>query len=355
MFGQVHCPESLSGEELDRYLELGWFRMGQTIFTTNFLNFKGEMYSAIWLRAVLSQLDMKDLRRRMSRNDKLFRTEIRPASISLENEILFSKYRNSIPFEASPSLEHLLFGRYQYNIFQTMQVDVYDGDLLIGCGFFDLGKQSAEGISSFYDPAYKKYSIGKYLIMQKLNYCVTEGYQYFYPGYFVPGYPAFDYKLDIGKESLEFLDLSKDEWCPLPVFNPEKTALSVMQQKLHEFEKHAQAQGIEVSFFNYEYFYVNQLPELRGAELFDYPVFIIINEKSDDDLVSLVGYDVRDQRYHYMQCRSVWTSDQAPASEKFYAAQLLKLHLPLFHSDNAADVAAFILSEPSHSTLRFGS
>ena len=55
MLAQVHFPQSLSGEELDRYLAEGWFRMGQTIFTTNFLNFKQKFYSAIWLRIRLDE------------------------------------------------------------------------------------------------------------------------------------------------------------------------------------------------------------------------------------------------------------------------------------------------------------
>jgi leucyl-tRNA---protein transferase len=46
MFAQVHSPESLHPVELDRYLDNGWFRMGQTIFTTNFLNFNNELFSA---------------------------------------------------------------------------------------------------------------------------------------------------------------------------------------------------------------------------------------------------------------------------------------------------------------------
>ena len=51
MLVELHNPiDSLNGEELDKYLERGWFRMGQTIFTTNFLKFNGLIYSVIWLR-----------------------------------------------------------------------------------------------------------------------------------------------------------------------------------------------------------------------------------------------------------------------------------------------------------------
>ena len=53
MFAQAHNPEKLTLTELDTYLERGWFRMGQSIFTTNFIRFKSNVYSTIWLRVVL--------------------------------------------------------------------------------------------------------------------------------------------------------------------------------------------------------------------------------------------------------------------------------------------------------------
>jgi arginine-tRNA-protein transferase len=39
MFADKHYPENLNLWELDQYLEKGWYRMGQVIFTTHFLFF----------------------------------------------------------------------------------------------------------------------------------------------------------------------------------------------------------------------------------------------------------------------------------------------------------------------------
>ena len=80
-------------------------------------------------------------------------------------------------------------------IYNTHEINLFDGEKLIAVGYFDIGTRSAAGISSFYDPSYKKYSLGKYLIYLKMEYCQKMGFEYFYPGYFVPGYKAFDYKL----------------------------------------------------------------------------------------------------------------------------------------------------------------
>src|SRR5688572_27360273 len=101
MYGQVHSPETLSGDELDAYLEMGWFRMGQTIFTTNFLSFKNQFYSAIWLRVVLPRFSAEKTQQKLAKKNAGFATEIIPAHISAEKEALFAKYKSSVPFEAS--------------------------------------------------------------------------------------------------------------------------------------------------------------------------------------------------------------------------------------------------------------
>ncbi|MGN6801659.1 MAG: GNAT family N-acetyltransferase, partial [Ginsengibacter sp.] len=108
-----------------------------------------------------------------------------------------------------------MIGDSHYMIFNFLVFNIYDEVKLIGAGVFVLGKKSAAGISSFYDPEYKRCSIGRYLIYKKIEFCKQNGFDFFYPGYFVPGIRAFDYKLDIGKESIEFYDMDKDQWKPL--------------------------------------------------------------------------------------------------------------------------------------------
>ena len=187
MFAQVHCPELLSPDALDQYLERGWFRMGQTIFTTNFLNFKSHFYSAIWLRIPLPEFTTDKTQQKIFKKNKSFRVQIQQASITPEKEALFSIYRKSIPFEASASLHTLLFGKASHNIYNTYEINIFDNDTLIAAGFFDLGRNSAAGISSFYNPAYKKYTLGKYLIYLKIEYCKKIGSAIFLSRLFCAG------------------------------------------------------------------------------------------------------------------------------------------------------------------------
>jgi len=345
MLAQVHIPETLTARELDQYLEGGWFRMGQTIFTTNFLNFKERFYSALWLRIVLDRFLIDKTHQNLIKRNAAFKIEIKEASITPEKEELYVRYKQGISFDASPSLQHLLFGKTDQatSIYNTREINIYDGDKLIATGFFDLGTSSAAGISSFYDPAYKKYSLGKYLIYQKINYCKELGLQYFYPGYFVPGYSFFDYKLTIGKPALEYLRLTSQQWFSIHNFSIEFIPFQVMNDKLDELQQLLVQMKVESKLLSYAYFDANLVPELREAGLFDSPLFLYpVSAEMDSIHPVIVIFDVLDQQYHLVQCLSVWTSDSPNGIPEIYSSHLLKVEYELFSTKASGEMAAIL-------------
>src|SRR6478609_11159363 len=153
MFAQVHTPDTLLPSHLDSYLERGWFRMGQTIFTTNFLHVKEELHSTIWLRILLNDYKPDTTQEKLFKKNAGFQTMIGPPQVNEEKENLYSAYKQSVPFRASDSLRQLLYsGKADDNsIYHTLEITIRDNGRLIACGFFDLGKTSAQGIVSFYD------------------------------------------------------------------------------------------------------------------------------------------------------------------------------------------------------------
>lgn len=342
MFAEVHCPRVLHSDELDQYLARGWFRMGQTIFTTNFLNFRNNFYSSVWLRISLPAYIPDKMEQKLLKKNARFRTEIRQASITPEKEHLFAAYKKNISFEASTSLNTLLYGKADYNIYSTSEMNLYDHDKLIAVGFFDIGQTSASGISSFYDPAYKKYSLGKYLIYLKINYCRKMGLQYFYPGYFVPGYALFDYKLEIGKPALQYLEFPSLEWKPLHNFRLMNSPLHVMQEKLRGLQATLAKSGVESRLLKYEFFDANLIPELEGIVLFDFPIFLTCTGLSEE---MPIVYDVRDAQFHLVRCKSVWASTTASDSQEIYSSHVFKFDHGLFSNEHPQAMASMILRE----------
>jgi arginine-tRNA-protein transferase len=329
MFAQVHYPKSLHPSELDDYLSLGWFRMGQSIFTTNFLHFKNRYYSAVWLRVSLHDFAPDKVQLKAKKTNAHFKVTVRPAFVTSEKEALFARYRKSVSFEASASLEQLLYGKSTENIYKTLEVNIFDGDKLIGVGFFDVGDKSAAGISSFYDPDYKKYTLGKYLILLKMEFCKKLNLDYFYPGYFVPGYPSFDYKLQLSKNTLEFFNMASEQWLHIKEFSREDIAIEVICEKLHVIAQLLQQRNIPLQMYKYEFFDANLVPDLSGLELFDYPVFLFCY-LNQDEIQPMIVYDVINHQYHLLKCKSVWPSKLQNEADDVFCAHLLKIEETLF-------------------------
>src|SRR5689334_21636891 len=108
MFAKLISPPVLSPDSLDEYLARGWFRMGQSIFTTHFLCFKHQFYSALWLRIDLTHTSDDTNFKKLQKLNKNLRVEFRVAYITEEKEALFSRYKESITFDTSESIQHLL-------------------------------------------------------------------------------------------------------------------------------------------------------------------------------------------------------------------------------------------------------
>lgn len=228
MFETIEYPQELTGEELDTYLAKGWYRMGQSIFTTDYVMFEHRVYRAIWLRHELKNYSGGKSYEKLKKRNQHFEVELKPAEITLEQEALFKKYRKAMHFDPAPSLQQLLYG-YVYipaNIYVTFQICIYDNAKLIACTYFDIGNTSAEGISAFYDPEYAAYSLGRYLIYLQIDLCCVYGFTHYYPGYFVPGHAHLDYKLAIGKSSLEYYSKEDMNWYPMADYVDEGISLN---------------------------------------------------------------------------------------------------------------------------------
>lgn len=351
MFAQVHHPKALNHQELESYLEQGWFRMGQTIFTTNFLSFNDHLYSAIWLRVALHDFKPTKTQKKLAKQNALFRVEIQKASITLEKEKLFEHYKQGVSFEASSSLSNLLQGKVTHNIYNTYEIDIYDGDTLIAVGYFDMATSSAAGISSFYNHAYRKYSLGNYLMFLKMEYCKKAGLEYFYPGYFVPGYSFFDYKLKINNATLQYLELSSQQWLPISDFSTHLAPVHVMRDRLQSLQLQFIEAKIDSKILKYVFYDANLFPDFIDAALFDFPLFLYCFETADDQIHPIIVYDVVDQKYRLINCRQVWKSNLPGNVNETYSAYLLKIEEDLFSAENCEEMVEVFLAMAQRSFI----
>ncbi len=204
----------MKGSELDICLSRGYFRSRQDVFTRQYVFFDGKYYPAYWLRVDLANVSFGLKQSRLIRVNQIFSVAIKPFVLNQEVETLYSAYRNSLDFHSFESIEACLMGGATQTLFDTHIIEVRDGGKLIAGGIFDTGERSIAGILNFYDPAYRKLSLGKYLMLLKIQYAQLHHKAYYYPGYLLGGYSKFDYKLFPCEAATQVLDESSNHWHP---------------------------------------------------------------------------------------------------------------------------------------------
>ena len=202
------------GDNLDFYLSQGYFRMQQDIFTCQFVQFNDNVYAVQWLRVVLANVRYGPKQNRLLRINANFSAVVKPFVLTAELRNLYAQYRAAIDFDAPSSIEACLLDGTRRNIFDTQVVEVRDGNRLIAAGIFDNAPQSIMGVMNFYHFDYRKQSLGKFLMLQKINYALAQEKTYYYPGYIVHDYPKFDYKLFPCETATEVFDSLSGTWLP---------------------------------------------------------------------------------------------------------------------------------------------
>lgn len=351
-FARRTNPEPFLPRDWDDAWALGWFRMRQSLFTTHFLEFERRFHAAVWLRVDLKRWIHEPGFTSLRKRNRHFRVEFAPGDPggpSDAQEAVYRAYRDSVAFEPAPTLRDLLFGEDTRSRFPTWQVGVFDGERLIAGGFFDRGRNAAAGIVSYYDPEYRKFSLGKYLIYLKMEFCQRQGAAYFYPGYLAPGEPRFDYKRGIGASALEYYALATSDWRPYPAQGPAPDPLADMIADLKEVRLRLEGLGFHPELRSFLHLDINLNPQVQELGLFDYPVFLDCFPRPGVPPSLVIVSDPRDGECHLLQCRSVYRFDfpSDPGGEDgVFESDLLVVDRSLFSSSDPGELAACLAWVP---------
>lgn len=219
MIDDILWLTQVKGRDLDDYLALGWYRMGKYIFTTQLLEApdKSKFNRVFWLRYIVDKVNFDTKTLQLWNKNKRFTVSCTPFILTPEVEALHALYVSSLKFQTAEDLPYLLVD-IKNEIFDSYIIHVRDGGKLISAGIFDKGLETIAGIINFYDPAYKAFSPGKYLMMLKYSFCKKYNIKYYYPGYYSPDYPVFDYKLFLDKAATEVYIPLFGDWVTFSVF-----------------------------------------------------------------------------------------------------------------------------------------
>ncbi len=226
VYYHVHNPTSLSPAQLDNYLAAGWYRMQLLIFTTDLITKDDRLVPVFWLRLVVNKYQPSRTHKKIIAANKGFTVAVEPLQITEELELLYKQYRETMDFDLSPTLQESLLGEEDTSVYQTKCITIRDGEELIAAGIFDEGENSIAGIINFYHPNYAAKSLGKYLMLLKLQFAQQHMKKYYYSGYISTVFSKFDYKLMVGAAATEVYNRQQEEWVPWQ---------SVAKEKLEEW------------------------------------------------------------------------------------------------------------------------
>ena len=208
--------DGIKGALLDAYLAAGYYRMQHLIFTTNQtqLDIEGDPLPVFWLRSPVKNIVDNKAATVIRKRCAPFTVAIKKAVITKEINELYSLYHAHINFTASPTCAGYLHQQDIENPYDSWMVEVRDNDTLVAVGFFDRGKNAITGILNFYHPAYNKYSLGKYLILLKIDFALANDIPFYYTGYISTVITKFDYKLFPDAAAIEVYLPIERQWVP---------------------------------------------------------------------------------------------------------------------------------------------
>lgn len=207
----IHNPPQIKGVVFDMYLSAGWYRYGNKIFTIDFFTENEKIYHVYWLRYNIQKLKFSESYQKIIKRNKRFNYKITSFKNSQELESLHGLYFENIDFTTTASIEELMED-VTNSVYNSMLIEIRDDNKLIGAGIFDYGNNCIAGIKNFFHPEYKKFSLGKYLMLLKCQYCLDKNIDWYYPGYFAPGHKKFDYKLTIDNDATEVCLIENRQW-----------------------------------------------------------------------------------------------------------------------------------------------
>lgn len=221
----------MKGSKLDLYLSKGYFRMQQEVFTCYAVLFEDTVCPVHWLRIVLADVYFGKEQLRLFRINETFTVTVKSLVITDEIEALYTTYKGGINFDAPESVESCLLDGESNNVFDTYAIEIRDDNKLIAVGIFDNGEQSIAGIMNFYHPDYHKHSLGKYLMLLKINHAQQQKKTYYYPGYLASKYTKFNYKLFACKAATEVFDAYRDQWYPFAWETVDALAAEILSEE----------------------------------------------------------------------------------------------------------------------------
>ncbi len=186
-----HCSKAQCAALIKR----GWRRFGSMFFRP----ICSDCNACESIRIDVANYQFSKSERRVIKKASKLRMVIQHPSLSSEHLRLFKEYHDFMQTQKGWEPQHTTPQNYYISFVQGhrdfgYEILYYDDTRLIGVDLIDILDDGISSIYFYYDPEYRKYSLGKYSLLYQIEYAKTLNLSWIYLGYYVEACPSLSYK-----------------------------------------------------------------------------------------------------------------------------------------------------------------
>lgn len=264
MFVHMRFQNRLAPERYDQFLAAGWFRGASMLYRMDVMCIDGAVNSVVNVRLPVGGFACSKRQRKLiSRVERRLHVAVRPAPPVPDeaHEALYAAHRGRFRGHVHATLHDFFTAGQEEVAFETWEVGIYDGDVLVGMSYFDAGGTALASLLAAFHPDYAAYSLGTYTMLREVAHAQATGRTLYYPGYILDHSSMFDYKLRLG--AMEFLGRDR-VWHPYALFAPEATAGAAVERATAALEARLRQAGIGYRRWLYPGFALGHLARWEG-------------------------------------------------------------------------------------------
>lgn len=300
MYTRIHHPTEVPPQDLDRYLRLGWYRIGQAMVTCRFVwSRQGVLRDAVWTRTDLERYRLRRSHKRLhKRNGRRYTVQEHPLALDAEHEEVYRRYLTVARGHRPATLEGALHGGAPLDRFATRELTLRTEEgRLAGFCAFDLGNESLQSLMGVYDPAFRKDGLGFWTLLLEVEHARSLDLRYHYAGYVLPGDVSMDYKLRVG--AMEFLDPDTGRWRDWEHFDELELPTDRLDAALAAAREALTWRGLAVSTVDYRFHEVGAWNPQLGRTL-AHPRVLVVQPDEDRGWDLLVAHDLDRRCYEVL-------------------------------------------------------
>lgn len=189
--------QECSKEQCEALILRGWRRFGSMYFRP----ICQDCRSCESLKIDALNYNFTKSERRILRKNAHLTTIIRHPTLTREHLSLFDRYHrykhHTRDWDAPKSDPKNYYASFvQGHGDFGFEVLYFDGDVLIAVDLIDILEEGISSLYCYYDPEYNRQSLGRYTLLQQIQFAQKLNLKWVYLGYYVEGCQSLAYKID---------------------------------------------------------------------------------------------------------------------------------------------------------------